>query len=699
MTASVQAHAANLSAAADTASGVLLVVTTAEEIAKRIESHLRNAGHPLRVTWVHDRDDIEMLLRDAPPDVLLCDRDVRGIPRDRIIALVRSRCPDLPVVLISKQWSLEASVAALAAGAQDFAAYEDVQHLRHLELIVLREFSRHRHLQLLRKTQAQLGDYESRHQQLTDCTSDAMGLIQEGILAGANLAFVKLLGFDNPSDLAGQPLIDLVEPEQRGKIKERLRAIQKGKHVGELLQVSLVGKTGPVEVSAQLILGLQDGEQVIELLIRPLAVEVPAATGAPALRGRSSFAQALCEPHTDAHPKCSAVLLHVDDFEGLETRIGHADAQDVSLQIIESVRSHIGPLDRAFVFSTDEIALLLVRPDLPNVEHFAGFLRKTIKDQIFSTPHHEAQATVSIAIYPLAADDGADTVIRQLVAEARGLSARGGDQVILLGATAKASLKEREEARHIAHIKKVLEDGGFNLAYQSIASLEGEARSHFDILLRMPGEDGREQHAAEFLPLATRHNLMASIDRWVVGSVLGVIARRSNKEEPQTLFVKLSEDTLCDSDAFIVWLKALTRSKAMKSDEIVFELQEQFLQNHIRKAKTLTQALAGMGAGIAIEHFGIGSHSAQLLNHIQAGFLKFHASITKNFAEKETQKLLTELIGIAKQRQIKTIVSHVEDANVMARLWQMGVNFIQGYHIKEPEVVQLTGDVGSRSRR
>ena len=37
-------------------------------------------------------------------------------------------------------------------------------------------------------------------------------------------------------------------------------------------------------------------------------------------------------------------------------------------------------------------------------------------------------------------------------------------------------------------------------------------------------------------------------------------------------------------------------------------------------------------------------------------------------------------------------VSHVEDANVMARLWQMGVNYISGYHVQEPEVVLLGDD-------
>jgi multidomain signaling protein FimX len=122
-------------------------------------------------------------------------------------------------------------------------------------------------------------------------------------------------------------------------------------------------------------------------------------------------------------------------------------------------------------------------------------------------------------------------------------------------------------------------------------------------------------------------------------------------------------------------------------------MQEAVVQNHIRKARLITRTLIEQGAQIAIEHFGIGSNSAQLIEHIPMHFIKFHHSFTTNFNDKESHRKMTSLMELAKNKQIKVIVSHVEDANVMARLWQMGVNFIQGYHVQEPEVVLLSADV------
>lgn len=677
------------------ASGVLLVVTGAEEVAKRIESHLRNAGHPLRVAWITDLEDLQDVLQRNPPDLVLCDEDARNAPPEQVIALAARQRPDLPVVVISREYSIEDAVAALAAGAQDFVCYEDLRHLRHLELVVVREFVKHHNLRSLRLTEQRLSDFESRHQQLTESTADAVAHVQEGILANANNAFTHLLGYDDPAELAGQPLIDLVAPDQQVKIKERLRAVQKGKHNGEPLELVLAGRKGHVHVKAQLILGTQDGESVIELLIRAEGGKGRPATSQAAFHGRGVFAEILAEtPAADSKVMRTAMLLHIDAFDALEQRIGHADAQEVTALLAETVHSRLGPQDQSFVFSTDELALLVQRPNYNEAEQFAEFLRKEISGHIFAARHHEAHISLTIAVFPLGGQEPPEQVIRQLADEARKISLnRGGNQIVALGATAKANQAEREEARRAAQVKKAIEENRLKLAYQSIASLEGESRSHFDVLVRMLDEQGKESHASEFLPAAQKFNLMRPIDRWVVTRALGVIAKRAASKEASVLFVKLSEDTLKDNDAFITWLKALVQEQPLKSDEIVFEVQEVVIQNHVRKAKALTQALREMGAGLAVEHFGVGANSAQLLDHIPANFIKFHPSFTQKFTEKDTQKRLAELVEAAKQRNLKTIVSHVEDAHVMARLWQMGVNFIQGYHVQEPEVVLLASDI------
>lgn len=675
-------------------SGTLLVVSHAEDTARKIENSLRNAGHPLRVHWVQALDGLEDSLRNNPPDLVLADRDVPAASRDRVLEACKRLQPELPVLLLGRQPALDATLAALAAGAEDLVGCDDPTQLRHLERVVAREIARHTASRSLRQARARLADFESRHEKLTESTGDAVATIQEGIVVRANVALAKLLGHDDPAKLAGHPLIDLIASDQQAEIKDRLRGVLKGRHLGERLELRLAGKVGVVAVKAQMILGSQDGEQVIELLIRAAdQLREPsrsAAVAGPA-EGRAAFRAALATPVPDGLTR-AALLIHFDDCAGLEERVGHVDAEALIGVGSAAVQARLAAEDRLFGFSIDERALIVERPDLPAIERLAETLRRELREEIFSLNDREAQLTLTIALFQPGPADVVDTVIKQLVNEARSASTKDGNRVVIVGSSTRTAHAEREEARIAALTRRALVEDRMKLAWQSIASLEGDTRNHFDLLVRMTDETGREWTASEFLPAAQKFNLMRSIDRWVVGSALDLIARRTRPSEAATLFVKISEDTVKDAEAFMLWLRELLAGRKLKRDEIVFEAQELVLQNHIRKARALTRELVELGAGFAIEHFGVGPSSTQMLDYIPAQFLKFHASFTQTFGDRATIARLSELVEAAKQHKMKTIVSHVEDANVMARLWQMGVNYISGYHVQEPEVVLLADD-------
>jgi len=419
----------------------------------------------------------------------------------------------------------------------------------------------------------------------------------------------------------------------------------------------------------------------------PRPAALPTAAAAPA-EGRAALRVALAEPLADGEAR-AALLIRVDDFAGHEARLGHVDAELMVMQAQAAIAARLAPGDQLFGFSVEERAVVAQRTDLAEIERLAETLRRELREEIFTCSDRESQLTVTIALFQPGPADAPDTVIRQLVNEARSASTKDGNRVVIVGSATLTAQQEREEARIAALTRRALVEDRMKLAWQSIASLEGDTRNHVDLLVRMSDETGREWTASEFLPAAQKFNLMRSIDRWVIASALDLIARRTRPQDATTMFVKISEDTIRDSEAFLAWLRELLAGRKMKREEIVFEAQELVLQNHIRRARTLTRELVDMGAGIAIEHFGIGPSSVQMLDYIPAQFLKFDSMFMQSFGDRAVLARLSELVEAAKQRKIRTIVSHVEDANVMARLWQMGVNYISGYHVQEPEVVMI----------
>lgn len=677
------------------ANTVVLVVSDSENVAKRIESHMRNAGYPVRAAWVTDLEDLEDVLTRGAPDLLLCADNMQNAPLRPVIELATRLCPDLPVLLLTNRYTADASFAALAAGARDQVAYDDPRHMQHLEMACLRELTSHQNQRELRAARARLAEFELRHKQQIAESADAVAYVQEGIMADVNPAFAQLLGYAQPAELLSLPLMDLVCPDFQARVKEQVKLLNKGKVSDKPVEFCLLKSDGSkLPVSAEFTLSRVNGDSFIELTI---AAETKAA-GAEMVSGRMDFLEALASRLQQGQPKLptAAVFMAVDQFSAFEDRLGFRDAEETIIKLMDWVRTRLLPQDQLFRFSTGELAAIVSRQDVAHFEQLGESLCQESAKQIFATQGHEAQVTVSIAAYPFSGGEQATLIVNDIAREARKLAARGGKQSVVLGPTAKNTAAEREEQRKAGQVKKAIEENRLKLAYQSIASLEGDTRQHFDVLVRMMDETGHELQAGEFLPAAEKFGLMRVIDRWVTARVLKLISKRESSEAASSLFVKVSEDSLKDAEAFASWLVDTLKSRPLKPGELVFEFQELRLQNHIRKAKALTKALRDLGASIAIEHFGASTNSQQLLEHIPASYVKFHANFTHQFNDKEMFKKMAQLMESAKQRNMKTIVCHVEDANVMARLWQMGVNFIQGYHVQEPEVVLLSAELSKR---
>ena len=58
-------------------------------------------------------------------------------------------------------------------------------------------------------------------------------------------------------------------------------------------------------------------------------------------------------------------------------------------------------------------------------------------------------------------------------------------------------------------------------------------------------------------------------------------------------------------------------------------------------------------------------------------------------ADQDKQARVKSVVELARKGKAITIGERVQDANTMAVLWQLGVEFIQGYFVNAPEEVVL----------
>jgi EAL domain-containing protein (putative c-di-GMP-specific phosphodiesterase class I) len=228
-----------------------------------------------------------------------------------------------------------------------------------------------------------------------------------------------------------------------------------------------------------------------------------------------------------------------------------------------------------------------------------------------------------------------------------------------------------------------LMENRFRLAHLPIAGLGGEQRTMLDTVIRMVDAQGDELAAADFMPAASRNRMLRAIDRWVIGATLAFCA----KQPVDTVFVKLSSESLIDK-TLTEWLAKAVDSSGVAHGKLCFQVSEEDAAQFLAQTKALAEQLKKQGHEFAIEHFGIGHDSSRVLASTPMHYLKIDGSLMQSLSsDAALRERVRGFIEAANKRNIATIAERVEDANTMAILFQLGVGYVQGHYLHEPEVV------------
>ena len=222
------------------------------------------------------------------------------------------------------------------------------------------------------------------------------------------------------------------------------------------------------------------------------------------------------------------------------------------------------------------------------------------------------------------------------------------------------------------------------LYHQQTISLQDAEGDYSEILLRMNGPQG-EVLPGFFMPIAEKHNLTSAIDRWVLDRAISSLQAREEQGQQTTFFIKLTAASLQD-DTLLPWLAERLGRAALKRGHLVLEMTESKVMTLLRPAQEFVKNWKKMGGRFALEQFGSGLNSFQLLNHVDADYLKIDRSYMAELPQHpESQRKITEICQQARELKRQTIAEWVEDATSTSLLFACGVDFVQGNFLQQPQ--------------
>jgi EAL domain-containing protein (putative c-di-GMP-specific phosphodiesterase class I)/GGDEF domain-containing protein len=674
----------------------MIVLTRHQDNVEAVNSNLRNAGHAVRCNWIKELADLGDALTQINAHMLVAF--VGPDPGDtaKVMAVCKQFGAEVPVLIARDQVDEEIMAAAMQQGARDVVTLMNPARLR---AVVARELEAHRQGRALNSTISSAREYRDQLKSFMAGSADAIAHVQEGIVVDANPAWLDLYGFPDTDAVVGTPLMDAFEADAHAALKGALVACMQGKWSNHTLKANATladGSSVPIEM--ELSPTEFDGEPAVRLCVAARkrdsgnlneqltdALERDASTGA--LQRRffvEHLKKALATPIKAGVRQL--VAIEPDKLGVIADDIGPLAFEEFVAQFAGLIGETRQPSDLFGRFGDGTLILLLERGTTRDIEVWANNLLRKVSAQVFRIGDKQISCTCSAGISMIdPRAPNAATSITDALGGRRTAEQAGGKRVQVVDHRQEDTKRQAADEIWVKRMKQALMENRFRLMQQPIASLLGEDRGMFDVLVRMVDEQGEELLPAEFMAAAERNDLMKNIDRWIIGASMTFCASRPVKQ----LFVRLSKDSVRDK-SLLQWLSNQLKSSRVEPARIAFQISEQIATEYLADATDLATGLRRSGFQFALEHFGSGRDPQRLLAHLPLNYIKVDGTLMQGLAvDQVLQQRVRDLVDQAKAKNVGTIAERVEDANTMAVLWQLGIEFIQGYFVNEPEQVVI----------
>jgi Amt family ammonium transporter len=235
------------------------------------------------------------------------------------------------------------------------------------------------------------------------------------------------------------------------------------------------------------------------------------------------------------------------------------------------------------------------------------------------------------------------------------------------------------------------QDDQFLLLGQKILSLKPGAADPllYEVLLRLKQEETNLLPPGGFFPIAEGLGMMPDIDRWVVRHTIAWGAAWAKKNPGKRLplmCVNLSGETFEDKTFLSFLAEQLDRS-SLPGRSLCFELNEMDIVEYRRRAREFVAAVRPR-CRVTLDSFGSVKVSFGHLTGMTVDFIKIDGVITQDIARDPAALAKVRAINAASQKiGIRTIAESVETREILDKLRETGVDYLQGFGIARPEPI------------
>jgi diguanylate cyclase (GGDEF)-like protein len=673
-------------------------LTEDQDDVELINRTLRDGGHAAHCHWISHPHNLDEVLARQNVELLIlhCDNYPDTIP-----AVIKQKDrfnPEIPVIATRAEADEDGIQKAMQDGADDLVSMGNKSRL---QSVVTRELRALRMERALYSTIQSATEYKRQLKDHMATSTSAIALAQEGVVTDVNEAWMAQFKVQDRDELVGLPLMDFFDTDSHAALKGALVATIAGKWQREekLIARSKVDADHELHLEFARV-DLDDGPSVqIRIAPQLKVAEEPTKLVHDALKRdpttlffhRAQFLERINKRLRKKPASGTHVLVYIrpDKFGALTQKVGIINSEEILAQFAEEVRKRMHPRDVAGRFEGTVIMALLERGSAHDAQVWGKQLIDHVNQFTFEVADHSVNLNCSVGVCGMSEVFSNLEEFVSATREAWAQAKQEGGGVSMLNETTDEDTKQREfDAIWAKHLKSALMDDRFRLAKLPIAGLRSDSMQMFDVLVRMIDEQGNSVLPSEFIPAAERNNMMKTIDRWMFKAAIDFC----QKNDADRVFVRLSKQSIIDPST-VPWMKDEFKKLEFEYSRLVIQVPERDAAKHIKQTKSIVTQAKELGIEFAIEHYGIDQERFHILDLLKPDYIKVDGELIHALMKDNSmQSVVERIVMAAHKRDIKTIAERVENANAMAVLFQLGLDFMQGYYLHEPEVVLADTD-------
>lgn len=663
----------------------LLFISAQHSQANQLLACLRNEGLALQSMGLNASDNIEEQLKLRQWDLIVCFES-DGIEVASVLATLKQEDLNTPLIFIALADSDKPPLEALTLGARDVISGWDKQKIL---FAIKREVSSYRVIKDNRRLSINLKELEKSHHLLLNSARDAFSYIHEGMHIYCNQSYVNIFAYDSIEHINTTPLLDLVIPEDSLRLKELLSSTITHDTKITLKALQADGKKTSVEMTFSPV--RYDSENCLQLcvhfahgnnLFAEQKKEIQSQDLLTRLYNKTYFMQKIEEAIGGAIELdilSSLLIIQVNEFVDIQTTIGKSNTNIMLNDIAQFLQNAIKKSFSAARLDDDVFGLLLDNSNPQEAIELAEFIQGKVNNYITSAvlPSIQLSCSIGIAVINVHALDAEDILSKAEV----NLNALPSKQNIPGEFHINGSM-EHQANEMISYLKLALKENRFKLLFQPLVNIKSNGANGYEILTRMLDSDNNDISPNNFIPLANLNGMGEDIDKAVLSSALQRI--QEVEPSPYKFIITLTNNSLV-SPTFLPWLSEKLQALKIPSDSLIIQISEIDITNSLKHTIQFCEGLDELGLNKAVCHFGCSIKPLEYLQTIQPNYVKLDKTIIRDIAYSSHQKnSVQDLILDIHSKGFKVAAPQIEELNLLPLLWEIGIDFAQGYCLQEP---------------